>query len=118
MQDIKDWVQITKDTARASVDRYLAITSFFIGSLSLFLKKRKEIDSRTRNYKMDEIYDEVVSTTETLKRNSKNKIQGRQDSKRSKESYISANKKAAKKCSVNTESEAAELNDTICKKRH
>ena len=64
----------------------------------------------------DEIYEDIVKSKETTKRVSKNKILGRQDLKREKFSYIAANKKAAKKSSVNTYDEIAALNKSICRK--
>ena len=77
----------------------------------------KNLVNDYENGEIDSIYDEVVNDTESLKRTAKNKILGRQDFKRSKQSYISANKKAAKKSSVDTESDAAELNSEICGKK-
>ena len=66
---------------------------------------------------LDDIYDENVEAEQEAIITRRNKLLGRQDSKRTKSSYISANKKAAKKVvAVNTE-EIESLSKDLCPKR-
>ena len=66
---------------------------------------------------LDDIYDENVEAEQSAITTRRNKFLGRQDSKRTKSSYISDNKKAAKKIVVNTE-EIESLSKELCRKRY
>lgn len=65
---------------------------------------------------IEDIYDEDVEANMDAINIRRNKIAGRQDSKRNKSSFISQNKKAARKIVVNTE-EIEDLNKSLCGKK-
>lgn len=77
----------------------------------------KNLLDRYQKGMLDDIYDENVEAEQEAIITRQNKFLGRQDSKRTKSSYISANKKAAKKVvAVNTE-EIESLSKDLCRKR-
>ena len=67
---------------------------------------------------LDDIYDENVEAEQSAITTRRNKLLGRQDSKRTKSSYISDNKKAAKKMEIVNTEEIESLSKELCRKRY